>query len=215
MGYDHHDQAAFDRFVAGMTVTQEMAHDGVGYDLDPLYKLADKQLATLVWRLAPCADWRDVEALHEIAKIDEDDSGPRARAALRARVERAGDDPDDVALRCKKALMELGEPCAELEVGVVEALDRLGTDPAYDLALDEAEHYPQSAAVKRALLRGAKLHPERGAHCAALLFYFAGIAQEPFDWDHRPFFLRFNPGQEADRAKAFEELCAKTRLRLE
>ena len=48
---------------------------------------------------------------------------------------------------------------------------------------------------------------EAAVHFAALLFYLHGKAKEPFDWDHRPFFLRFNTSDRNERRAAFKELC--------
>jgi hypothetical protein len=42
---------------------------------------------------------------------------------------------------------------------------------------------------------------------AALLFYLHGKAKEPFDWDHRPFFLRFTATDRSEREAVFRELC--------
>jgi hypothetical protein len=42
-----------------------------------------------------------------------------------------------------------------------------------------------------------------------MLFYLAGIAKEPFDWDHRPFFLRFNGDNHEEHMAAYEELCRR------
>ena len=202
---------AFLRFLASMTITREMWHDGIGYDTEALRGATPEELAALVPRLAACADWRDVEALREIAKIGNNASAQPARAALRARAE----GQDDIAMRAQDALRELGEPCKDQEQSIIEALNRMTEDAAFDRALDQSEDYPDSAAIKWALLRGAREHPARGAHCAAMLCFHCGLASEAFDWDHRPFFLRFNPDDTADRMKAFEELCAKTGLRLD
>jgi hypothetical protein len=46
-------------------------------------------------------------------------------------------------------------------------------------------------------------------HFAALLLYLHGLASEPFDWEQRPFFLRFNSDDACDRRAAFVELCQK------
>jgi len=46
-------------------------------------------------------------------------------------------------------------------------------------------------------------------HFAAMLLYLHGQASEPFDWEQRPFLLRFNPGDQGDRRNAFMELCQR------
>lgn len=75
--------------------------------------------------------------------------------------------------------------------------------------LDEvAEYHP--APIVDALLRGA-IGREGGiaTHFAAMLMYVHGQAAAPFDWAHRPFFLRFNTTDRGDRERAFRELCQR------
>src|SRR5436190_1994916 len=60
---------AYEKFIASMTITQEMWHDGIGYDTDALRLASAEERAGLVSRLTACGDWRDVEALAEIARI--------------------------------------------------------------------------------------------------------------------------------------------------
>jgi hypothetical protein len=202
--------AAYDRFVSSMTITQEMWHDGIGYDVAALDELKAEDLRSLVTRMRSCGDWRDVEALTVIAGMTDVKAAQAAKEALRAR---AGTS-DKIALRAAEALRDLGEGGIDLEAHVVETLLRMGDDGAFGEALDQSEEFP-SERVKLALLKCAKEHPSQGVHCAAMLYYHAGLASEAFDWDHRPFFLRFNSDDEEDRARAFKELCEKTGLKLE
>jgi hypothetical protein len=39
--------------------------------------------------------------------------------------------------------------------------------------------------------------------------FLHGQAREPFDWDQRPFFLRFQTEDPAERRAAFRELCGR------
>jgi hypothetical protein len=158
-----------------------------------------------------CGDWRDVEALAAIAGLGEKSGGAAevAREALRARAA----EKDKIGLRAAEALGELGEK-VDLEDSIVETLLAMRDDSAFGEALDMAETYPTER-VKRALLRCAKEHSGMGVHCAAMLYFHCGLAKEAFDWDHRPFFLRFGDDDDADRAKAFGELCERTGLRLD
>ncbi len=65
-----------------------------------------------------------------------------------------------------------------------------------------------SASVINALLKATLNRPgEVACHMAAMLLYLHGKAAEPFDWNHRPFFLRFNTTSRHEREAAFEELC--------
>ncbi|HEX2099484.1 MAG TPA: hypothetical protein VHF69_02405, partial [Candidatus Synoicihabitans sp.] len=71
----------------------------------------------------------------------------------------------------------------------------------------QAFHPPE---VIEALLRGCLTRTgEAAVHYAALLLFLHGHAASPFDWDQRPFFLRFNAGDPRERERAFVELCAK------
>ena len=49
-------------------------------------------------------------------------------------------------------------------------------------------------------------------HFAAMLFYIYGIDETYFPWENRPFFLRFNTSNIADRKIVFKELCEKTNV---
>jgi hypothetical protein len=40
-----------------------------------------------------------------------------------------------------------------------------------------------------------------------MLFFIFGKAETPFDWNLRPFFLKFNTDNLVEREKAFIELC--------
>jgi hypothetical protein len=39
------------------------------------------------------------------------------------------------------------------------------------------------------------------------LFFLHGKSKEQFDWDHRPFFLRFNTTDRNEREAVFREMC--------
>lgn len=198
--------SAYDRFIASMTITQEMWHDGIGYDLDSLSESSPDELMSLVQRMKECGDWRDVEALGQIAMMKDDTLAKAATDALKARAK----SNDEIGLRATEALGELGEK-VDMEDSIVKTLLRMKNDAAFSEALDLCEAYPTQR-VKEALLKCAKEHSGMGVHCAAMLYFHAGLAKEAFDWDHRPFFLRFGDDDAEDRARAFKELCAKTGL---
>ncbi|MGC4073717.1 MAG: hypothetical protein QM760_14650 [Nibricoccus sp.] len=48
-----------------------------------------------------------------------------------------------------------------------------------------------------------------GVHFAAMLMFLHGKATSAFDWEQRPFFLRFNATQRDERETVFLELCDK------
>ena len=77
-------------------------------------------------------------------------------------------------------------------------------------ALDLAETYRDAPGVMDELFRAA-LRDDRevAIHAAALLAYLHGNAKEAFDWDRRPFYLRFADEDPTVREAAFRELCAE------
>ena len=48
---------------------------------------------------------------------------------------------------------------------------------------------------------------EVAVHFATMLFFLFGKANSSFDWDHRPFFLRFHTDSKKEWAAVFKELC--------
>jgi len=140
-------------------------------------------------------DWRDAEALARIAS-------ERATAALK---ESTTGPTREVRLRAGELLHAAGD-AADLEAIIVEGLTHGAIGDGLAQAELLAEQHPTEA-VKRALLEGALRSTDgRAVRFAALLFYLHGLAPEPFDWNQRPFFLRFAG---PDRAEAFAELCRK------
>jgi hypothetical protein len=70
----------------------------------------------------------------------------------------------------------------------------------------ESFHPPE---ITTALLRGL-MERDGGAAChfAAMLYFLHGKSASAFDWNHRPFFLRFNTPDLEQREIAVRELCA-------
>jgi len=140
----------------------------------------------------------DVEAL---ALLDT----PAAQAALVAAFQNGSSPIRAAVARLVPDLIQEHERQSELisRIAVCDAYDGL------DLTLDQiqATHPPE---VIEAMLKRIAQDPGVAAvHFVAMLYFMYGIAEEPFDWSHRPFFLRFNAGDEADREAAFRELCQK------
>jgi hypothetical protein len=180
-----------------MVMDREKWHDGVGYDLDALGELSGADLAAAERTLIQHTprDWRDIEAL---AQID----SPDARGA----VEAALNDPDPQVRR--EAMKHAGDRVdpTDRERRLIELLDGAAPFANLSAALDEAESFHPPAVID-ALFRGAlRREGEVAVHYAAMLLYLHGQAAEPFDWDHRPFFLRFH-STGAEWQAAFRELC--------
>ena len=185
-----------ERFIASMVMDFDKWHDGTGYDLDALAKVPPEQRQAIEAMLLArdAADWRDVEAL---AQIDT----PRARAAVVAAL--ASGDPD-----VRRIAMQY-VPAASIDASDRAAqLIRDLRGGAVSGAVDEAVEFHPPGVID-ALIRGALDRPGPPAvHFAALLYFLHGKSEEPFDWSHRPFFLRFNGDDKADHRAAFRELCA-------
>ncbi|MDX1926463.1 MAG: hypothetical protein SFV81_08095 [Pirellulaceae bacterium] len=74
-------------------------------------------------------------------------------------------------------------------------------------ALDEIEDFHPPAIIQE-LLRGLmKRDGTTACHFAAMLYFLHGKAASAFNWDHRPFFLRFNTEDLVEREIAVRELC--------
>jgi hypothetical protein len=140
----------------------------------------------------------DVEAL---ALLDT----PAANAALIQAYRQDRPEIRAAVARIAKGLIDEAEQLAELIQRIAECDAYNGLDPT--LTQIEQTHPPE---VIEAMLKRIATDPGVAAvHFAAMVCFLFGAAKEPFDWELRPFFLRFNPGDEVDRREAFVELCQK------
>src|SRR5579872_384863 len=185
------------RFLDSMKIGYEQRHDGIGYDLDALRAMTPEERSqvetVLIRNLAGTGDWRDVEAL---AALDT----PGATAVLKTAAKHRN---AEVRNRALSILADEGPQTGlQLEDDIVRAVEQG--------ALDLAEKHP-TPRVKRALLDCARLAPATTrVHAAAMLMYLCGKADEPFDWNHRPFFLRFATEDNQQRRAAWMELREQT-----
>lgn len=193
-------ETTLDRFRGSMTMNYERWHDGIGYDLDLLKKATPEELVEIENFLVnrPVDDWRDVEALAEL-------DSPRARALLRKTLKSG-----------KKSLRTAVADYAphlvnddERTEALVAALKETEIYGGLTQALMQVEEF-HPAPVIEALFRGAlKREGDTACHFAAMLMFVHGKATSAFDWEQRPFFLRFNTENRKERVAAFRELCAK------
>jgi hypothetical protein len=186
------------KFISSMEMNYEMWHDGLSYDLDALKAVPQAELAAIETILIDHQprDWRDIEAL---AQID----SPRARAEVEAALKSS-----DPSVR-QTAMQYAGEKVdpKEREEVLIKSLRSDSLYGGLSEAIDEAEEFHPPAVID-ALFRGAlNRDGEAAVHFAALLFYLHGKSKEAFDWDHRPFFLRFNTSEREERKAVFIELC--------
>ena len=198
-GLEQNSKSAVSRFRASMVIDYDKWHDGIGYDLDILKEATPDELkaieAILIQRHS--SDWRDVEAL---AAINSTGAKEALKTALRT---------GDAAVR-----MAVHSHAPELMTerqrtdSLVQALEQAEIYGGLTQALLEIEEFHPPEVI-RTLLRGL-MERDGGTAChfAAMLYFLHGKAKSAFDWDHRPFFLRFNTTDMEEREKAVRELCA-------
>ena len=186
------------RFLASMTMTFDMWHDGLGYDLEALDAVPESEKGMIEHVLlahTPC-DWRDIEAL---ARLNTTAAIVAIEAALKS---------TDPKVR-REAMKHSGEKSDpdDREKLLIKGLENDDLFGGLSDAIDEAEEFHPPAVVD-ALFRGALNRDGQAAvHFAALLFFIHGKSAEAFDWSNRPFFLRFNTADRKDRKAVFRELC--------
>jgi hypothetical protein len=188
------------RFERSMVITYEKWHDGIGYDIDAL-KAATPQERSLIQEMLlarGAQDWRDVEAL---AALDT----PPALQVLRAAMTSS-----DAQIRL--AVTRYAPHLVPEEQRIASLVKALRTGVVYgglSEALDEVEDFHPKEIVD-ALFHGVlEREGEVAVLLAAMLMYVHGKASMGFDWDQRPFFLRFHTENKAERNAAFLELCEK------
>lgn len=187
----------FDRFVKSMQIDYEKWREGIGYDLEAIAEANDEDRAQIVQMLIRqgLEGWRDVQALAAIGS-------EQAKEALREAM-RVG--TGEVRMAVLDYAPELADDAERTKL-IVRALETGEFYADLTRALDwAAEFHPPE--VEDALWRGIR-DREGGIAChfAALLMYIHGQAKSRFDWDHRPFFLKFNTDSPTERASMLEEL---------
>lgn len=195
----------YQRFLDSMNMDYAKWHDGVGYDLDALRKLSldekEKVEDSLITR--GVQDWRDIEALAEIGS-------EKALSAIKSALQ---SDKYEVRIKAIESLSEkkvVSEK--EIETVLVETIPLVSILNGQTFTLRLAEKYPSSA-VKRVLLWCALYgNDDIRVHAAALIYYLYGIATSSFDWNYRPFYLRFGDKNLSNRKLAYDELCDKIQV---
>jgi hypothetical protein len=190
----------YQRFLNSMELDYDKWHDGVGYDLDALRELSpDEQdkVEDVIYERG-VKDWRDVDAL---AAIGSETALSAVKNALRS-------DKYEVRIAATEALLEkhiIGE--REVEAILVDTIPLVTILNGQTFTLRLAERFPTSA-VKRVLLWCALYgNDDIRVHAAALIHFLHGIAASSFDWDYRPFYLRFGDEDVSNRRLAYDELC--------
>jgi hypothetical protein len=188
------------RFQKSMVIDYEKWHDGIGYDLSVLEAANEAELAMIEDLLLRrrSADWRDVEALAAIGS-------ERAKAELRRAFAEGNAEIRGAVLEHAPDLVSESHKTEH----IVEALRTAEFYYGLSQAIDEAAEFHPAPVVAQ-LFRSA-LTREGGVavHCAALLLFIHGWAESKFDWEHRPFLLRFNTKDPEEREAVFRELCER------
>jgi hypothetical protein len=190
--------SALGRFEKSMVMDYVKWHDGDGYDLEAIRDAtpAERDAIEAILLSRGTRDWRDVEALAALDTL-------QANEALKA----AKGDPDpQIRLAVVRHAPQLVSE-TERTASLVRALKTANLGSGLTQALDEAADFHPKEVVET-LLRGAlHRHGEAAVQFAALLLFVHGKADSPFDWDQRPFFLRFNTDDPKARGAVFVELC--------
>jgi hypothetical protein len=193
---------AYQKFLSSMQITYEDWHEGVGYDLEALKQITELErgaaIKLLEERLETTPDWRDLEALAAIGT-------PGARQTIRKAFEE-GD--IETRMRAAEELIALGEE-ADLESIIIEALGTASLGSGLSKAIDLAEEHPSPRLQEALLDLSLNGNEDQRVQCAALALYLGGEADEAFDWNHRPFFLRFGDENRAIQIEAYVELCRR------
>jgi len=192
--------SALARFEQSMVIDYEKWHDGIGYDIDALRaaKLEQPEATEDLLLEQGIKDWRDVEAMVAF------DTGP-TRDIVKAATRHS--DPH-IRMAVTRYAPEL-VPDEQRTASLVKALQTATAFGGLTQTLDEAELYHPKEVID-ALFRAALIRDgETAVNVAGLLLFLHGKAASSFDWDQRPFFLRFNTENRAERKTLFLELCEK------
>lgn len=196
---------AYQRFLDSMILNFERWHDGIGYDLEILKQLGPGERASieelLIENLKHKGDWRDVEALAALNTPKAREAVDQARFHNKTKVRNyalrniiRNQDPENTSK----------ELIAELEEQLIQAV----MQGDYEIA-----EYMPTMRVKKALLDSIlEIVSEKRVSAAAFLLYLCGQTSEPFDWDQRPFFLRFSGENFGEIQKAWVELRKRAGL---
>ncbi len=187
--------AALRRFEQSMAIGYEQWHDGVGYDLEALSHLSEREKRIVERKLVPRAakDWRDLEALGALGT-------PAALQAILS-VRREG----DPQIRLQAHNHGPDPSAAEWDAAIVGSLTHASLTTGLIDALRCAIAHPSPAVVE--LLWSRVSNPSPVAyHCGAALCCIAGISPNLYDETHQALLHRLmGPASEA-RSQAVEEL---------
>ena len=190
---------AYDRFVASMKLGYVEWHDGISYDIDALDKVHGDERQELEALLIANkdSDWRYSEALGRIGS-------PKAWDALFASTKGPN---REVRFRAAEILHAAGR-FPDLSDLVVESIHNSKIGDGFAEGMRWAAQYKTPVVVTALLEELLNPSNKNAVHFAAMLYFLFGKAKEPFDWQYRPFFLKFLTNDPQERRALFDELCS-------
>jgi HEAT repeat protein len=189
---------AYTRFIESMRPSFDRWHDGEGYDLDALNQLTPVEHRDAL-RLLQERAHTDVHAINALAHLGTEAALNTLRAALST-------GPWPTRLAAARRLHERRENI-DLPALLTQAIPPALNDTSLASQLIDIIGEFRPPRLVKPLLEAIPLACGQNAvHFAALILYLRGVTEQPFDWDLRPFLLRFNTTDPAQRAAALTEL---------
>ncbi|MEZ6105021.1 MAG: hypothetical protein R3B96_02640 [Pirellulaceae bacterium] len=189
----------FERFRRGAEVSQENWRDH-SHDLEAIRLASDedfRRIESFLLNRGPRTP-SDVEAFATLAT-------PAATHALREALEHAAPEIQAAILHFASELLTADERTRRLVACIADCEPYHGLD----LTLQQIETHHPPAVIDAMLARVANDPGPVAVHFAGMLLYLHGASAEPFDWELRPFLLRFHAGDESDRHEALAELLRR------
>jgi hypothetical protein len=196
---------AYQRFQDSTVMTYERWHDGLGYDLEALTEMTGAERNSVETDLINnTTNWRDIEALAAL-------NTATAKAHIRKHIDQGS---SEVRLAAARALAGDKESDRAREDAIIHALQTAEPMNGLARALDMAAEHKSPRIVEAVLRCTLRPVPEVAVNAAGLIYYLFGKTTEPFDWDKRPFFLRFGEGG-AEQRRAFADMCTELGIEAE
>lgn len=196
--------SAYHRFIQSMVIDFDKWHDGEGYDLKALDELTAAERESVAKMLRTRHDWQDVEALAylnppdcETLRRTLDDEHAQMVTRLKAgeELERLGEKVDFAPLTLH--MLDAADGDSSVMSRIFDFLEwRKGSPPADDWR------------IKKKVLQLLQTNRDpSSANWAAIAFVLFGLCKSQWDFEHRPFWLRFQEREDHDAA--FAELLQR------
>jgi hypothetical protein len=178
-----------------MQVDYEKWHDGVGYDLSAIDRMTvgEKKIAIRTLLERRPTTWRDLEAMNH---FNTDETRRALNLALK-----------DPAIDVRIAAARYAENEQDRESVLIDALEHADLYGGLTQALDQVEQFHPPGIVDSLFRCTLNRDGEIAVHFAAMLMFLHGKSSSSFDWDNRPFFLRFHTSNRPEHVAVFRDLC--------